>query len=234
MFELGSSLREARERQGRSFADLERKTQIRTRYLKALEEEQFALLPAPAYMRGFLRVYADELGLDGQLYVDEFNSRFSVSEELVSASPSRERRTPVHTRHSRRVATGAVAISLAIIIVVSLILVAAFTSKSQTPHVANLDPQTTSQEMTRLTITAVRGDTFVDIRSGGETGTPIFQGTLQKGRSRAASGTSIWISVSAIQNLRWTLAGKTPATAGTRVGPATVLFTPNGPKFLTK
>jgi len=81
VFEIGNSLREARDRQGRSFPDLERKTQIRSRYLRALEEEDFDTIPALAYTRGFLRVYANELGLDGQLYVDEFNSRFAVSEE---------------------------------------------------------------------------------------------------------------------------------------------------------
>jgi len=233
VFELGNSLREARERQGRTFSDLERKTQIRTRYLRALEEEQFSLLPAPAYMRGFLRVYADELGLDGQLYVDEFNSRFSVSEEVVSTSRSRERRTPVQTRHSRRVATSAVVISLAIIIGVSLLLFAAFTSKSPKADVVNLHPQTTSQETTRLTITAVRGDTFVDVRVGGENGDRVYGDILLKGRSKSFSYPSLWVSVGAIQNLRWTLASGAPTTAGTRVGPATVLFTGNKHRFLT-
>ena len=233
MFELGNSLREARERQGRTFSDLERKTQIRTRYLKALEEEQFSLLPAPAYTRGFLSVYADELGLDGQLYVDEFNSRFSVSEEKASTARSRERRVPVQARHSRRVATGAVVIALAIIIVVSVVIIAAFKSKAPQTDVVNLT-QTTGQEMTRLTITAVRGDTFLDVRPGGENGSPIYQEILLKGRSKSFSEPSLWIQVGAIQNLSWTLPGKEPATAGKRVGPATVLFTPNGPQFLTK
>jgi hypothetical protein len=235
VFELGNSLREARERQGRTFSDLERKTQIRTRYLKALEEEQFSLLPAPAYMRGFLRVYADELGLDGQLYVDEFNSRFSVSEERVSTSQSRERRVPVQARRSRRVAGGAVVIALAIIIVITVVIIAAFKSRAPQTDVANLTGPTTSQETTRLTITAVRADTFIEVRPGGENGTPIFYGgILLKGRSKSFSASSLWIKVGAIQNLSWTLAGKTPAGAGNRVGPATVLFTANRSKFLSK
>lgn len=234
MFEIGNSLREARERQARTFVDLERKTQIRTRYLKALEEEQFELLPAPAYMRGFLRVYADELGLDGQLYVDEFNSRYTVSEEAVSASRNRERKTPVQTRHSRRVATGAVAISLAVIIVVSIVIIAAFTSKSPNPQVPNLGRQTTSEGTTTLKITAVHGDVSVDARRGGQNGDQIFGGMLMKGRHLTLSGPKIWVRVTAIQNLRWTMPGGISATAGDRVGPATVLFSPSGPKYLTK
>src|SRR5919202_451623 len=76
MFEIGNSLREARLRQGLEYVDIEQQTKIRSKYLKALEDEQFEVLPAPTFVKGFLRNYADALGLDGQLYVDEYNSRF--------------------------------------------------------------------------------------------------------------------------------------------------------------
>ena len=76
MFEIGNSLREARLRQGLDFPEIEQATKIRGKYLRALEEEQFEVLPAQTYVKGFLRSYADYLGLDGQLYVDEFNSRY--------------------------------------------------------------------------------------------------------------------------------------------------------------
>src|SRR5207244_6665229 len=76
MFEIGNSLREARLRQGLDFPPVEQATKIRGKWLRALEEEQFDVLPAQTYVKGFLRSYADYLGLDGQLYVDEFNSRY--------------------------------------------------------------------------------------------------------------------------------------------------------------
>ena len=76
MFEIGNSLREARLRQGLDFSEIEQATKIRGKYLRALEEEQFEVLPAQTYVKGFLRSYSDYLGLDGQLYVDEFNSRY--------------------------------------------------------------------------------------------------------------------------------------------------------------
>ena len=81
MFEIGNSLREARFRQQLEFGELEQATKIRARYLRALEEESFDTLPAQTYVKGFLRTYADYLGLDGQLYVDEYNSRFGAGEE---------------------------------------------------------------------------------------------------------------------------------------------------------
>ena len=78
MFEIGNSLREARVRQGLDYPQIELATKIRAKYVRALEEEQFAVLPAQPYVKGFLRTYADFLGLDGQLYVDEYSSRFVV------------------------------------------------------------------------------------------------------------------------------------------------------------
>ncbi|MDQ5822374.1 MAG: helix-turn-helix domain-containing protein, partial [Actinomycetota bacterium] len=81
MFEIGISLREARLRQHLELPEAEQATKIRGKYLRALEEEQFDVLPAQTYVKGFLRAYADFLGLDGQLYVDEFNSRYIGGEE---------------------------------------------------------------------------------------------------------------------------------------------------------
>jgi hypothetical protein len=68
VFEIGNSLREARVRQQLELAEVELATKIRARYLRALEEESFDVLPAQTYVKGFLRTYADYLGLDGQLY----------------------------------------------------------------------------------------------------------------------------------------------------------------------
>ena len=89
MFEIGNSLREARLRQGLDFPEIEQRTKIRGKYLRALEEEQFDLLPGQTYVKGFLRSYAEYLGLDGQLYVDEFNSRYVTGEEEPPIRPRR-------------------------------------------------------------------------------------------------------------------------------------------------
>jgi Helix-turn-helix domain len=53
MFEIGSSLREARERRELELSQIERDTRIRTRYLQALEDERFDRLPAPGVRKGF-------------------------------------------------------------------------------------------------------------------------------------------------------------------------------------
>ena len=76
MFEIGNTLREARLRRGYDIPQCEQETKIRAKYLRAMEEEQFDLMPSPTYVRGFLRTYADFLDLDGQLVLDEYESRF--------------------------------------------------------------------------------------------------------------------------------------------------------------
>src|SRR3954453_22703973 len=78
MFEIGNSLREARVRQGLDYPQVELATKIRAKYIRALEEERFEVLPSGTYIKGFMRSYAEFLGLDGQLYVDEYNSRHVI------------------------------------------------------------------------------------------------------------------------------------------------------------
>ncbi|MBY0394933.1 MAG: helix-turn-helix domain-containing protein, partial [Thermoleophilia bacterium] len=78
MFEIGNTLREARLRRGLDILECEAETKIRAKYLRAMEEEQFDLMPSPTYVRGFLRTYAEFLDLDGQLVLDEYESRFDA------------------------------------------------------------------------------------------------------------------------------------------------------------
>lgn len=61
---LGETLRRARQARGIAIEDAERATRIPRRYLEALEQEDFGILPAPVYARGFLRSYSGYLGLD--------------------------------------------------------------------------------------------------------------------------------------------------------------------------
>ena len=83
MFEIGNTLLEARSRRDLDIPTCEAGTKIRAKYLRAMEEEQFDVLPSPTYVRGFLRTYGAFLGLDGGLLVDEYESRFARPEERI-------------------------------------------------------------------------------------------------------------------------------------------------------
>jgi hypothetical protein len=69
---IGPTLRDARGRRDLSLEDVEAATKIRARYLRALENEEWDVLPGGAYTRAFLRTYASYLGLDGERLAEDY------------------------------------------------------------------------------------------------------------------------------------------------------------------
>ncbi len=69
---IGETLREARMRQRLDIADVEERTKIRAKYLRALENEEWGLLPGPTFVKTFLRTYAEVVGVDPYLLVEEY------------------------------------------------------------------------------------------------------------------------------------------------------------------
>ena len=94
MGRIGSTLRETRLRLGLSLTDAQKATKIRARYLEALEQEHFDLLPGAAYARGFLRSYAYLLGLDPDPLLDELAPLLAELEPPLPP-PAPRRRLPV-------------------------------------------------------------------------------------------------------------------------------------------
>ncbi len=72
MTEIGATLREERMRARIDISEIEAQTKIRAKYLRALENEEWDLLPGPTFVKSFLRTYAEALGLDGKQLVEEF------------------------------------------------------------------------------------------------------------------------------------------------------------------
>jgi cytoskeleton protein RodZ len=79
---IGDTLREARMRQQLDIADVESRTKIRAKYLRALENEEFGLLPGSTFVKTFLRTYAEVLGLDSHRLVEEYRTRHEPEDEL--------------------------------------------------------------------------------------------------------------------------------------------------------
>jgi cytoskeleton protein RodZ len=76
MPEIGDQLRETRMRNRIDITDVEAATKIRAKYLRALENEEWDLLPGPTFVKTFLRTYADYLGLDARNLVEEYRARY--------------------------------------------------------------------------------------------------------------------------------------------------------------
>ena len=219
MFEIGNSLREARVRQQLELSEIELATKIRARYLRALEEETFEALPAQTYVKGFLRTYADYLGLDGQLYVDEFNSRYGIEGE-EPREPVVVRRTSHVRRQHRRMERRWVVFALAGIAALFAFTIAAWkfggksdeqipnlgTTTSQTAKkplkpASPTKPVTTAPASFRLYVRAVHGNCWMDVRNWSQSGKPVFTGTVELGQDQRWVKRRLWISFGAPANL---------------------------------
>lgn len=95
MPEIGATLREARMRARIDITEVEQATKIRAKYLRALENEEWNLLPGSTFTKSFLREYADYLGIDSRTLVEEYKLRYErpTEHELAISPPlGRERR----------------------------------------------------------------------------------------------------------------------------------------------
>jgi len=102
MADIGTTLREARIRARIDISEVEARTKIRAKYLRAIENEEWDLLPGPVYVKSFLRTYGDFLGVDSRLLVDEYKRRYERPADqdlrpissLVRERERRRRRRP--------------------------------------------------------------------------------------------------------------------------------------------
>jgi cytoskeleton protein RodZ len=245
MFEIGGSLREARLKRNLTPADVQKAIRIRDRYLQALEEERWELLPGDAYVKGFLRTYADYLGLDGSLYVEEYNSRFARPEDPLMV-PERFARTGSRL--------GGVGFLRPLVVVGAIVAIVAAVAAWQlsgssspepgaqstsTPTTTASQPQTTPRKQhkpqhhvavalpSRATVVASRGNSWLWVRSGAN-GPTVYQGTLLQGKTLRVNlkNGPVWIRIGDPPNIDIRLGGKLAHGLPSQVG--NVLVTRRG------
>ena len=116
MPDIGATLREARMHARIDISEIESETKIRAKYLRALENEEWDLLPGPTYVKSFLRTYADALGLDGKLLIEEYKLRHErlsdVELQPIAPPGQRERRRPPRASFGRGWLVAAVIVGL--------------------------------------------------------------------------------------------------------------------------
>jgi cytoskeleton protein RodZ len=219
MFQLGSTLREARTRQGLELRDAAEATRIRVKFLAALEGERFDELPAEVYARAFLRTYAEFLGLDGDVYVARLNSR--IEAQRPPPPPPPEPRLTLPSLDWRVIALLGGA---AVVILVSLLAwhygsgaqarrqsavrSQVASAKKTIAHRPTAATRASSPAFARLVLVAARGDCWLAIRAGSRDGPVLDEGMLREGAAVRVAANRLWLRIGAPWNLDARLNGR--------------------------
>ena len=132
-------------RQRYDITDVEAQTKIRAKYLRALENEDFGMLPGPTFVKSFLRTYAEFLGLDPHLLVEEYRIRHDPRDESELTPFARPTRARQRRRPPRRPAW--LPLALAVVAILALLLVLGLTGNDSS------DEQGTTPVATQTTTT---------------------------------------------------------------------------------
>jgi len=212
MFEIGSALRDARVRRDISLQQAEDDTKIRVKYIQAMENEDFDVLPAGTYVKGFLRTYADYLNLEAQLLIDEYNERFGTGEHREHViQPTRSPKAEAVPKARRKHQTNYILVAiLAAVIIAVLAYLGWGNPTSQKPTlVTTTETQASTQETPTATVAAdvvtptattptqtqpavlqsismiaTSSDNWIEIHMTSADGDVIWGGTLAAGESK--------------------------------------------------
>ena len=139
-------------RQGLDIADVETRTKIRAKYLRALENEEFSMLPGSTFVRTFLRTYAEQLGLDPHRLVEEYRASHEPRDDLEGSSLGRPAAMRDRERRMRPgpVRPGAM-VALVVLAVIVLLVVLGTTGDDDGTDQASRGTDTTPPQRTTTT-----------------------------------------------------------------------------------
>ncbi len=162
MADIGTTLREARMRAKIDISEVETRTKIRAKYLRALENEEWDLLPGPVYVKSFLRTYGDYLGLDSRALIDDYKRRYERPSDqelrpIATLSRERERAARGPLLPPWAIIAGVLLAVLAVLFVVGTLL----GSKTKTPKTTGLHPVTHKPRPRRHRRTKAKSTTTV-------------------------------------------------------------------------
>jgi cytoskeletal protein RodZ len=106
-------------------SEIEAKTKIRAKYLRALENEEWSLLPGPTFVKSFLRTYAQALGLDARALVEEYRLHHEGPSDPgfdpITSTPPRQRQRPPRSGPSTAYMISVAVVGLVIVLLIVLL-----------------------------------------------------------------------------------------------------------------
>ena len=185
MRDVGNTLREARIRKGFTITDVESVTKIRTKYLQALEENDFEVLPGPTVVKAFLRSYAVFLKLDPDLLLVEYRSQYEDQKDEIGPlrtdmAQQPRTRTSAERKQKRTRRTQRGYVAAGVIAVVAIILLAWLGSgRGQTPATidgSNLATSTSAAASTTVAVETTSTSSTVVESTSSTAGVPTTTG----------------------------------------------------------
>jgi cytoskeletal protein RodZ len=215
MGSLGETLRQARLDRGVSLLDAEQETHIRRRYLEALEMEDYAVLPATVYARGFVRTYARYLGLDPEATLDLYvpgRSREDHRAQLRPATPQMQTSRPIPTT-ALMVVSGVVLLGLLLAYI--WVQLSTFNESQSDTGRATQVPGRPAAVASAVPGAAVASPGSVAAKPSPPANTPLVQPPPERGivlEARVTDRTWMEVWVDGTQQLQTTLQGGTSRT----------------------
>ena len=208
MFEIGNTLREARVRRNLTLQQVEEDTKIRVRYVQAMENEDFDVMPGATYVKGFLRTYSEYLALDPAVIIDEYRSRGVKTGEIQEPFGGVSMLGAPRGHRGRNTVVFVAVICLLVLGVIWILgrgtdkpqstkpgalgITSASPSPSPSPSVK---PQKTAPPVVpgELRVTVPDGESWIEVRKDSSTGPVLFSGTVKKGNTRVFVGDVLWL-----------------------------------------
>jgi len=208
VFEIGNTLREARVRRNLTLQQVEEDTKIRVRYVQAMENEDFDVMPGATYVKGFLRTYSEYLALDPEVIVDEYRSRGLKTREIQEPFGGV---SMLGAPRGHRGRNTVVFVAVICLLVLGVIWILGQGTESQSPTkpgalgIGSASPSPSASTSTKpqkttapvvkgeLRITVPEGESWLEVRRDGSTGSVLFSGTVTQGKTRVFVGDVLWL-----------------------------------------
>ncbi|HEV8452673.1 MAG TPA: RodZ domain-containing protein [Gaiellales bacterium] len=241
---LGQILRQERELRDIPLDRIEQATRIRSAQLRAIEDDRLEALPAEAYARGFVRTYAEYLGLNGDDVVAIFNEQWNRS--VYRAEPALPQ-APVSVARSSSAGVFSLWVGLACLLLVGSAVLYLLGGSggshstlppptTQAPATPPATSPTTSARQSpppaqpagvRMTVTAAQGSCWLEARRGSQNGALLTERTLAPGQAVHLHGRRVWLRLGDPSSVRLRVNGRTLGTTYP-AQPINLLVTPHG------
>jgi cytoskeleton protein RodZ len=221
VFEIGNTLREARVRRTLTLQQVEEDTKIRVKYVQAMENEDFDLMPGATYVKGFLRTYSEYLALDPEVMLDEYRSRGVKTAEIQEPFGGVSMLGAPHRHRGRNTVVFVAVICLLVLGVIWILGRGSDTPPSTKPGALGITspspsvskpakPQKTTTPVVKgeLRVSAPDAEIWLEVRRDGSAGAVLFSGTVKKGKTRVFVGDVLWLRLGNPSAVRLRIEGR--------------------------